>query len=103
MIIPALHRVLIKPDKFDEIDEDRKKAKALGLFLPESDKRADASVDKGKVVAIGSTAFQDFGTESPIAIGDYVAFAKFSGKHLSDNGEDFVILNDEDIVCIFKE
>lgn len=107
MIIPLLHRILVKQDKLEETDKTYVKATALGLVLPEHEdmKRAQASVDKGKVVAIGDTAFRDFGTISPIEIGDYVAYARFAGKRIEDpfTGEDFVALNDEDIVCFFRQ
>lgn len=103
MLEPILHRIIVKTEKFDDFDDTRKKARALGFALPDSDKRADASVDKGTVLAIGPTAFRDFGTECPIKIGDKVAFARFSGKIISDNEEDFVVLNDEDICCVYKD
>lgn len=107
MIIPVLHRILVKQDKLEETDKTYVKATAMGLVLPEHEdqKRAQASVDKGKVVAIGATAFRDFGTNSPIEVGDYVAYARFAGKRIEDpfTGEDFVALNDEDIVCFFRQ
>ncbi|CAB4132734.1 GroS Co-chaperonin GroES (HSP10) [uncultured Caudovirales phage] len=107
MIETVLHRILVKADKLEETDKTYVKAKQLGLHIPEMDdrKRAQAGVDKGTVVSIGPTAFRDFGAESPIKVGDYIAYARFAGKILTDPAteEDFVILNDEDIVCIFKD
>tara|TARA_R110000868_G_scaffold57343_1_gene177190 strand:- start:261 stop:584 length:324 start_codon:yes stop_codon:yes gene_type:complete len=107
MIETVLHRILVKADKLEETDKTYVKAKALGLHIPEMDdrKRAQAGVDKGVVVSIGPTAFRDFGAESPIKVGDYIAYARFAGKVLTDPAteEDFVILNDEDVVCIFKD
>lgn len=107
MIETVLHRILVKADKLEETDKTYVKAKQLGLHIPEMDdrKRAQAGVDKGVVVSIGPTAFRDFGAESPIKVGDYIAYARFAGKLLTDPAteEDFVILNDEDIVCIFKD
>ena len=107
MIVPALHRILVKQDKLEDTDKTYVKVRELGMVLPEHEdmKRAQASVDKGKVVAIGATAFRDFNTTSPIVIGDYVAYARFSGKQVEDpyTGEVFVALNDEDIVCIFHQ
>jgi co-chaperonin GroES (HSP10) len=106
MIEPVLHRIIIKADKLEETDETFVKAKSLNIVIPEMDdrKRAQAGVDKGTVVSVGPTAFRDFGSESPIKPGDYVAYARFAGKVLPDpyTKEEFVILNDEDIVCIFK-
>jgi len=107
MIVPVLHRILVKADKLEETDATYVKAKSIGIVIPEHEdrKRAQASVDKGKVVAIGSTAFNDFHTVCPLSIGDYVAYARFAGKIVTDpfTDEEFVALNDEDIVCIFHQ
>lgn len=106
MIVPTLHRILIKADRFEDVDETTKRARQLGLEIPDHEdrKRAQAGVDKGRVVAIGATAFRDFGAESPITVGDYIAYARFGGKIIVDpeTNEEYVVLNDEDVVCIFK-
>lgn len=106
MIEVVLHRVLLKQDKLEDANKDYVKMKALGLVLAQSEdqKRAQAGVDTGTVVGIGATAFKDFGTNSPIAIGDKIAYARFSGKFITDpsTDEEFVALNDEDVICIFK-
>lgn len=106
MIIPALHRILIKQDKLEEADEVYIRARKAGIEIAQTDdnKRAQASVDTGTVVAIGETAFRDFGTTSPIVEGDRIAYARFSGKFVKDpaTGEEFILLNDEDLVAIFK-
>lgn len=107
MIIPTLHRVLVRADKLEETDKTFKKARELNLLIPELEdrKRAQAGVDKGIVVKIGPTAFRDFNAESPIEIGDYIAYARFAGKIITDpfTDEEYVALNDEDIVCIFRQ
>lgn len=105
MIEPTTHRIVVKADKLEDTDQTLVKARSMGLVIPEHEdrKRAQASVDRGIVVSIGPTAFNDFHTSCPIAPGSYVAFAKFSGKLVTDpyTQEEFVVLNDEDIVCIF--
>jgi co-chaperonin GroES (HSP10) len=105
MIVPVLHRILIKQDKLEEKDETFKKAKQAGIFFDLEEKsREQAAIDTGRVVRIGTTAFRDFGTESPIAEGDYVVFAKHAGKTITDNdGEKYVALNDEDIIAKILE
>ena len=107
MIIPVLHRILVQADKLEETDKAFIKAKQLNLVIPELEdrKRAQAGVDKGTVVAIGDTAYRDFGAECPIKVGDYVAYARFAGKIVTDpfTEEELVALNDEDIVCIFRK
>ena len=105
MIKVVLHRILIKQDKLEDANPEYKRMKELGMVLAESDdrKRAQASVDTGTVIAVGPTAFKDFGTTSPINVGDKIAYARFSGKFITDPAtkEEFVALNDEDVICIF--
>lgn len=104
MIEPLLHRIIVKQAKLDEVDQTLKRAKASGIIIAEHEdnKRAQAGVDKGIVVAIGPTAYRDFNVSIPIRIGDIVAFARYSGKTIVDpqDEEEYVALNDEDVVAI---
>lgn len=106
MIEPLLHRIIVKQQKLEEVDQTLKRARAAGIVIAEhaDTARAQAGVDKGTVVAIGPTAYRDFNTNTPIKVGDVVVFAKFSGKVIQDpeDGEEYVALNDEDIVAIIK-
>lgn len=106
MIEVVLHRILIKQDKLEESDKTYVKMRELNMVLPELEdkKRAQAGVDTGTVIAIGGTAFRDFGTDPPIAVGDRIAYARFAGKFIIDpsDEQEYVVLNDEDVVCIFK-
>ncbi len=106
MIHPLLHRIIVKPDKFKEINKDYQRARAIGLELPELEdmKRAQASVDSGVVVSLGALAYRDYGCAPPIQPGDIINYARFSGKLITDSdGEEYVCLNDEDIICIIKD
>ena len=106
MIIPVIHRIIIKADKLEETDETFKRASAAGIVIPDNDdrKRAQAGVDTGTVVSVGATAFRDFGVECPVKEGDYIAYARFAGKHIKDpyTNEQFIALNDEDVISIFR-
>jgi len=106
MITPLLHRIIVKAESFREFDKDMQRARAMGLEIPEMEemKRAQASVDRGVVVAIGATAYRDYGVEPPVQIGDVVNYARFSGKVIEDpeTEEQFVALNDEDLICVIK-
>ena len=101
-----MHRIIVKQEKLEDTNKDYKRAEAAGIIIPDHpDKiRAQAGVDVGSVVAIGPTAYRDFNIEAPIKVGDVVVFAKFSGKVIQDpeDEEDYVALNDEDIVAIIK-
>ena len=106
MIKPVLHRILVRPEKFDEFNKDRVRARAMGLVLPEDEqaRNSQASVDRGIVVALGETAYRDHNVEPPIQIDDVVNYARFSGKIIEDpeTGIEYVCLNDDDIICIIK-
>jgi len=112
-IIPCGHRVLVRQDKYDEHDEVLNSAKKAGLLLSlDPQVRYQASVDKGIVVAVGKTAWKDFGEGDPWATkGDSVVFAKNAGKLVHDPVEKhlpeadrtpYVLLNDEDIIAILR-
>lgn len=97
-------RILLRPFKIQEHDKVFAAAKAAGIALPEfSERKEQANVDKGEVVEIGAGCHPDYvGDLSP---GDVVGFAKFGGKFVHDpkTEELYLIINDEDVVCVFKE
>lgn len=107
MIIPCGYRVLVKPRKLEEVDKAVSSAQKAGIIIPKdhSDvQRLERAVDQAEVVALGPTAFKDYGGNW-CEVGDIVAYAKYAGKLVYDPdlGEDVLVLNDEDIVCIVKE
>jgi co-chaperonin GroES (HSP10) len=107
MIIPTGHRILVKQEVYEEMDEVFKSAKAAGIeIVKDKQVRYQDSVDKGVIVAVGATAWKDFGGEPWAVVGDSVVFAKHAGKKVEDPEDKdthYVVLNDEDIVAIVKE
>jgi co-chaperonin GroES (HSP10) len=105
MIEPLGHRLLVKPDDILETDEVYKKATASGIVLADHDdrKREQAGMDRGTVILIGQSAFRDFGTTAWCDVGDYIAYARHAGKWVKDpeTNVDYLIINDEDVVCRF--
>jgi co-chaperonin GroES (HSP10) len=104
VIIPLLHRIIVKQDRLEEKDDVYRRATAAGLEIPKLDEklREQAAIDTGVVVKIGTTAFIAFGADTPpVEIGDYVVFAKHAGKTIVDpeDGQKYVALNDEDLIC----
>jgi co-chaperonin GroES (HSP10) len=115
LIKVILHRILIERETPEDTDaiHTQKEMKRLGIVAPRSveeelDKKAKreaASMDKGVVIALGETAFRDYGIECPIKVGDYITYAKFGGKDVIDpeNGKTYVVINDEDVVAILRK
>lgn len=106
-IVPCGHRLIVEIMDITEIDDAYRRAKDLGIDLSHSKdyQREQQSVDKGVVRAVGPTAFRDFGGEAWCKEGDIIAFAKYSGKAVKDlvSGKDYLVLNDEDCVCVLKQ
>ncbi len=104
MIKVCGHRLLVKPIEFMSDDPVVQAAKRLGIEIARTDdrKREAESVDKGKVVQIGPTAWKDFNSEPWCKVGDTIVYAKFAGKLVIDptTQEKMIALNDEDVVCV---
>lgn len=107
MIDPVAHRLVIKPFDITDSDDTYRSAKAAGIVLSGEDKlrREQAAVDRGTVVAVGPTAFRDFGCESSVSVGDEIVYAKYAGKEVEDleTKEKFVLINDEDVCAIIRK
>jgi len=102
MIEPVIHRIVIKPDTLEDIDPMYRKAQAAGISIPEmaEAKMERNGVDRGVVMAIGPTAFKDFGAVDVVQVGDYIAYARYAGKKIKDVDEvEYLVINDEDVVC----
>lgn len=102
MLVPLLHRIIVKPVDVSDADETIRRAKAIGIEV-KLDKREQAAVEVGIVVSIGDTAFKEFGAEVIPEVGDKIYFAKYAGKQVKDGEESLLALNDEDLVAIIKE
>lgn len=93
MIVPFLHRVLVKP-----IPVETKSAG--GIILSLNEKREQASASQGTVIALGDTFGVDYKANLLPKVGDKVYFAQYAGRWIKENDEDLVLLNDEDILAI---
>ena len=100
-------RVLVKPMKLEEADEVYKAVRAAGLALPDSDeiRREKAALDKGRVVAVGPIAWYDWNEgEQWCKEGDLIMWARHAGRVVEKNGDDvLVVINDDDVLCVIEE
>lgn len=105
MIVPLGHRLLVKPEKIEDLDAAYASAKRAGIEIVGTEKtREQAGVEKGVVIAMGTTAFKDFGGEPWCNVGDVVGYTRYGGRFLKDpeDGEDYIILNDEDLIARYS-
>ena len=91
-IRPLYDRILIK-----RVDEEEKTAG--GLFIPDS---AKEKPQQALVVAVGSGRVQEDGSVRKLEVkkGDKILFSKYSGSEIKIDGDEHLILKEEDILAI---
>ena len=96
MKIKPLHdKILVK-----RIDEENKTKG--GIIIPDTAKERPM---EGKVVAVGAGKVLKDGSKRPLAVkeGDRVLFAKYAGTELKVEGEEVLILSEEEVLGIVEE
>ena len=76
--------------------EERTKS---GIYLPDSAKKKPT---EGKVIAVGSGRVLDSGDRNTLSvkIGDRVLFSKYGGNEVNIEGQDYTILDEDQIYAI---
>jgi chaperonin GroES len=95
MKIRPLHdRVIVK-----RLEEDR--TSPGGIVIP--DTAAEKPV-QGKIVAVGNGKILENGQVRPcdIKVGDKILFGKYSGSEVKLEGEELVVMREEDIMAVFE-
>lgn len=74
---------------------------ASGIYLPDS---AQKKPQEGKVVAVGSGRILDDGSHNKLSVktGDRVLFSKYGGNEVTIDGEDYTILDEDQIYAILN-
>jgi chaperonin GroES len=93
-IKPLGDRILAKRIK----EEERTKG---GIIIPDT---AKEKPQEGKIVAVGKGKYGDDGKLIPIEVkaGDKILFGKYSGSEFKHEGEDLLILREDDILGIIE-
>lgn len=74
---------------------------ASGIYLPDSAKKKP---QEGKVIAIGDGRVLETGERNKLSVkvGDKVLFSKYGGNEVTVDGEDFTILDEDQIYAILN-
>jgi len=93
-IRPLQDRVLVQ-----RVEEEEKTAG--GIIIPDT---AKEKPQEAVVVATGPGKVRDDGTLAPldVKVDDRVLFGKYAGTDITLDGEDYVILREEDILAVFE-
>jgi len=94
-IRPLQDRVLVKRLEGEE------KTKG-GIIIPDTAKEKPI---EGKVVAVGAGKVGEDGKQRPVDVkaGDKILFGKYSGTEVKIDGEEHLILREEDILGVITE
>ena len=73
-----------------------------GIVIPDS---AAEKPIRGKVVAVGKGKILENGTVRPldVKVGDHVLFGKYSGTEVKVDGEDYLVMRDEDVMAVLEK
>ncbi|GAB3538959.1 MULTISPECIES: co-chaperone GroES [Oxalobacteraceae] len=92
---PLHDRVIVK-----RLDQETKTAS--GIVLPEA---AAEKPDQGKVLAVGNGKILEDGKVRAldVKVGDVVLFGKYSGQTVKVEGEEVLVMREEDIMAIVQK
>ena len=91
-VAPLADRVVIRA--LEEAEQMRG-----GLYIPDT---AKEKPQEGKIVAVGTGRVTDEGKNQPLDVkqGDRILFGKYSGNEIKLDGEEFLIMKEEDILGV---
>jgi chaperonin GroES len=91
---PLQDRILVK-----RVEEETKTKG--GIIIPDTAKEKPA---EGRIVAVGNGKTGDDGKRIPLSVkeGDRVLFGKYSGTEVKVEGEEYVIMREDDILGIIE-
>jgi len=91
---PLHDRVIVKREA-----EERKSAG--GIVIPDT---ATEKPVRGKVIAVGTGKMNDKGELNPMNVkkGDKVLFGKYSGTEVKVEGDELVVMREDDIMAVIE-
>ena len=94
-IRPLQDRVLVK-----RLEDELEKTKG-GIVIPDT---AKEKPQQGKVIAAGKGKVNDDGKVTPldVKVGDTILFGKYSGSEIKIDGEEHLIMREDDILGVVE-
>ena len=92
---PLHDRVIVK-----RLDNETKTAS--GIVIPDN---AAEKPDQGEVLAVGNGKILDDGKVRPMAVkvGDKVLFGKYAGQAVKVDGQELLVMREEDIMAVVNK
>ena len=91
---PLRDKVVVKPSEGEEKSSG-------GIYLPDTAKKKP---QEGKVIAVGTGKLLDDGTIKPLTVqvGDTVIYSKYGGTEVTIEGEELVLLDEDQIFAVLE-
>lgn len=91
---PLQDRVIVKRIEEEETTKG-------GIIIPDTAKEKPI---EGKVIAVGGGKLLDTGKKQPLEVknGDMVLFGKYAGTDIQIEGEEHLIMREDDIIAIIE-
>ncbi|MCA9663093.1 MAG: co-chaperone GroES [Myxococcales bacterium] len=91
---PLNDRILVK-----RLAEETKTAG--GLFIPDSAKEKPS---RGEIIAVGNGKLDDSGKRVPLEVkaGEKILFGKYAGTEIKLEGEEHIILREDDVLAVIE-
>jgi chaperonin GroES len=91
---PLHDRIIIQ-----RIEESEQKVG--GIIIPDT---AKEKPQQGKVIATGQGKVKEDGTRQPLDVkdGDTILFGKYSGQEIKIDGEEYLIVREEEVLAILE-
>jgi chaperonin GroES len=91
---PLNDRILVK-----RVEEEAKTKG--GIIIPDTAKEKPA---EGKVIAVGMGKIGDDGKRVSLEVkkDDRILFGKYSGQEIKVEGEEYLIMREDDVLCIIE-
>jgi chaperonin GroES len=92
---PLADRVVVKPSKADEVTKG-------GIIVPDTAKEKPVW---GEVIAVGPGRISDDGKliQMEVKVGDKVLYGKYSGTEVTVDGDDLLIMRENDIFALMPK
>ena len=83
----------------ERLDSDEKTAS--GLYIPDS---AKEKPQQGRVVSVGKGRVREDGTIQPLDLkaGDKILFGKYSGTEIKIDGQELLIMREDDVLGVVE-
>jgi len=95
MLKPLADRLIVKATTAEEVTKG-------GIVLPDS---AKEKPQEGEVIAVGPGRLLDSGKVAAmdVKVGDKVVYSKYGGTEIKLNGDEFVVLRQDDVLGIVEK